>query len=201
MILIALTIHELAHGWSALRLGDTTAKKAGRLSFNPISHLDPLGTLMLVFAPFGWAKPVPVNMYNLSNPKRDIVFISAAGPLSNIILALLFGYLIRTASMFGLSVAENAYVAQFFTLAIQINLGIAFFNLLPVPPLDGSKIVMGLLPQTLIPGYVSISRFLPVLFLVMIMAEWLIPGVNIFTRVLYPLFKPFYLFWISLILI
>lgn len=99
-ILFALTIHEFAHGWVALRFGDTTAQDQGRLTLNPFAHLDFFGTAMLLFGPFGWAKPVPVNGYNFKEPKKGILFVSLAGPLSNIISAFLFGYLLRLMAHF-----------------------------------------------------------------------------------------------------
>jgi Zn-dependent protease len=160
-ILLALTIHEYAHGWMALKLGDTTARDAGRLTLNPLAHLDILGAVMLLVGPFGWAKPVPVNGYNLKNPKRDLLLVSLAGPASNVIIALLFGYAMRFLPMSFPALANVPHLTNFVTLSIMINLGISFFNLLPIPPLDGSKILLGLLPDIMIPGYLEKSKHVP----------------------------------------
>ncbi len=198
-ILIALTIHELAHGWVALKLGDTTARDAGRLTLNPLSHLDLFGTLMLLFGPFGWAKPVPVNGYNLKNPKRDLLYISLAGPVSNIVLAILFGVLTHLTASFAPGLFNIPFVAFFLQLSVLINIGLAFFNLLPIPPLDGSKVAAGLLPNSYLRGYLNVSKHLPMVFIVLLVAEWAVPGISILSRVLNPLFIPFYYFWVRVI--
>lgn len=143
-ILFALTIHEFAHGWVADRLGDPTARYAGRLTFNPLKHLDPLGTLMIFLAHIGWAKPVPVNPYNLRDPKRDTIWISLAGPTANVAGALLSGLLLRIFGNMGPGLGE--ILVSMLVFSLFINLALAIFNLIPIPPLDGSKIVMGLLP-------------------------------------------------------
>jgi Zn-dependent protease len=189
-ILLALTIHECAHGWVAYRFGDHTAYDAGRLTLNPFAHLDVFGTLMLLFGPFGWAKPVPVDPRYFSNPKKGILLVSAAGPLSNIILALLFGYTLRILAAVYPALAVNHYLLKFLTLSMLINTGIAFFNLLPVPPLDGSKILLGLLPDKAIPGYLEKSRYVPTIFMVLLLLEWAV-HIPIFSRLIYPLFIPF----------
>ncbi len=147
-ILLALTFHEFMHGYVAYRLGDTTARDQGRLTFNPIAHLDPIGTLMIFLVHFGWAKPVPVNPYNLNDPKKDLVYISAAGPLANLSLALISGLLLRVVRGGALSFAEMSIQQPVYTMlffSLQINIALAFFNLLPIPPLDGSKILRGFL--------------------------------------------------------
>lgn len=191
VILIALTFHEYAHGWVAWKLGDNTARNEGRLTLNPISHLDLFGTLMLLAGPFGWAKPVPVNSYYFRNPKRDILLVSLAGPVSNIILAFIFGYTFRYIAMNnpGL-IAQGDYLNQFLQLAILINIGIAFFNMIPVPPLDGSKILIGLLPNKWIPGYIEKSRHLPIVFMVLLIAEWGLK-IPLFSTIINPFYIPF----------
>ena len=197
-IFIALTIHEYAHGYVALLLGDTTARDSGRLTFNPISHLDLFGTAMLLFGPFGWAKPVPVNGYNFSNPKRDILLVSAAGPLSNIILALFTGYIIRALGTFSPALLTQPHISTFLSLCLQINIGLSFFNLLPVPPLDGSKIILGLLPNKWIPGYIEKSRYVPTIFMILLLAEWGL-RIPVFSSLIYPVFRPYYNFFSFLI--
>lgn len=193
-ILIALTLHEFAHGFVAYRLGDPTAHDAGRLTLNPFAHLDIFGTIMLLLGPFGWAKPVPVNGYNLKNPKRDLLFVSLAGPASNVILALVFGFALRILVESIPSLARNSHFVNFFQLCIMLNIGISFFNLIPIPPLDGSKILAGLLPNRLVPGYFDKMKYLPTVFMVLLLAEW---GLHIplFSAIMNPLYKPWAAFW------
>jgi len=190
VILIALTFHEYAHGWIAYKLGDNTAHDQGRLTLNPIAHLDLFGTLMLLMGPFGWAKPVPVNGRYFKNPKRDMLFVSLAGPVSNIILAMIFGYSMRLLYSFYPAAIGIPYLHAFFELSILINIGIAFFNLIPIPPLDGSHILIGLLPNRWIPGYVEKSRHLPTIFMVMLIAEWGL-HIPIFSTIINPFYIPF----------
>ena len=148
-ILVALTIHEFAHAFVADRYGDDTAKRSGRLTLNPLRHLDPLGTIMIFLVHFGWAKPVPVNPYNLRNPKKDMLWISAAGPLSNMALALISGLLLRiilaSAGTYD-KYSVLGFIIFMVVMSLQINLALAVFNILPIAPLDGSKILAGLLP-------------------------------------------------------
>lgn len=141
-LVISISIHEFAHAYIADRLGDPTAKLLGRVTLNPKAHLDPMGTILLLIAGFGWGKPVPFDARNLSNPKRDAAIISFAGPLSNIILALLFSLVFRV-------VGGNGLVGIFLQLTVQYNLVLAIFNLIPVHPLDGFKVVNGFLPREL----------------------------------------------------
>jgi len=138
-VLIAITVHETAHAWAAYQLGDPTAKLYDRISLNPLNHLDPIGTLSLFLFGFGWGKPVPVDSYNLQNPKKDEAIISLAGPLSNVVTAAILGLIIRF-TPFGSFMLEIGLRIMF------INLGLGIFNLLPIYPLDGSKILLGLLP-------------------------------------------------------
>ncbi len=139
-LLAAVTIHEFAHAWVADKLGDPTPRLSGRLTLNPLAHLDPIGTLALLIARIGWGKPVPIDPYNLKNPQRDVALISLAGPLSNLILATLLAFLLKIALLMPYS--------SFVIPVITINVGLAIFNLLPIPPLDGSKILVGFLPKT-----------------------------------------------------
>ena len=198
VVLFALTIHECAHGWVAYRLGDRTAYDAGRITMNPLTHLDPFGTLMLLFGPFGWAKPVPVDSRYFKNQRQGILLVSAAGPVSNILLALLFGYIFRFSEIFYPGMPPQGYLANFFRLAIYINAGIAFFNLLPIPPLDGSKIVLSLLPDSVIPDYLRMTRYIPPIFLSLLILEWVVHR-PVLSLVINPLFMPFYQFILHLI--
>lgn len=143
-LLFSIIIHEVAHGWVAYRMGDSTAKWAGRLTFNPLSHLDPIGTLALFVAGFGWAKPVPVNFHNLSDKRKGVILVSSAGILANILFAFVAQLVIRlfSASSSGIAII---LVYKVCFIVSHINITLAALNLIPVPPLDGSKILMGIL--------------------------------------------------------
>ena len=152
--LVAVVFHEVAHGYAAYKLGDNTAKVAGRLTLNPISHIDPIGTiflpaiLIIFHSPvlFGWAKPVPVNFFNLRNPKRDSAIVAAAGPVTNIVLAALFGITYKLLLFLPLSAALMNPLAITCMYGVQLNLIFAFFNLIPILPLDGGRILAAFLP-------------------------------------------------------
>ena len=141
-LLYSVILHELAHGWVAWRMGDQTAKWQGRLSLNPLKHLDPVGTIMLFLFGFGWAKPVPVNFENLHDPRRGLIFISAAGIVANLFLAFMAFLLDHL-----LSPSPSGILAPILYYLAQINIMLAAFNLIPIPPLDGSKILMGFAPE------------------------------------------------------
>jgi Zn-dependent protease len=143
-LLFSIIIHEVAHGWVAYRMGDPTAKWSGRLTFNPLSHLDPIGTLMLFLAGFGWAKPVPVNFNNLSDKRKGLIFVSSAGILANILFAFVAQLFIRLFSGSSSGIAVILVYKVCFIVS-QINITLAALNLIPIPPLDGSKILMGIL--------------------------------------------------------
>jgi len=147
-IIIAITVHEFSHAAAAYYLGDPTAKNEGRLTLNPLAHLDLWGTLLLFFAGFGWGKPVPFNPYNLRSPRYAPAFISLAGPLANLLMVVLFALLLKFIyPVLGLG-EENA-LFQFLYFLIVINALLMVFNLLPVPPLDGSKLLFAVLPPSL----------------------------------------------------
>ncbi|MBD3333506.1 site-2 protease family protein [candidate division GN15 bacterium] len=163
--LLALTVHEYFHAWMANRLGDSTARQMGRLTLNPIAHLDVMGTIVIVVSnfTFGWAKPVPVNPYNLRNPKRDDLLISAAGPFSNLGLAVLFAVFFWLAGAMSLGIP--APVLRIIDFTIWINVVLAFFNLIPVFPLDGSHILRSLLPDSMGPTLDQFERVGPFILL------------------------------------
>jgi Zn-dependent protease len=140
-LLYSIIIHELAHGWVAYRMGDPTAKMLGRLSLNPLKHLDPIGTVMLFIFGFGWAKPVPVNFNNLRDTHKGMIYVSAAGIIANMILAFMAFFLDRV-----LAPSPAGILAAILYYLAQINIMLAAFNLIPLPPLDGSKILMGFAP-------------------------------------------------------
>ena len=152
-VLIAITFHEFAHGFAAYKLGDNTAKNEGRLSLNPLDHLDPIGTLMLLFAGFGWGKPVHVNPMNYTRKmsmEKGEAIVSVAGPLMNILLAFVFAIIYALIYKFaGLEFIESTVgyiIMMLISYTISINIGLGVFNLIPLPPLDGSKIIMPFLP-------------------------------------------------------
>jgi Zn-dependent protease len=152
VLLIAFTIHELAHAVTADRLGDPTPRRMGRITLNPLAHLDPLGTILLLLAGFGWAKPVMVNPMNFrGNPRTGMAIVAAAGPLSNLVMAALGALIVRLGIVSLNELISGAFPSPGFFLSvfIQINLILAFFNLIPIPPLDGSKILFAILPAEL----------------------------------------------------
>ncbi len=153
-VLVTLTVHEYFHAYSAYKLGDPTARNLGRMTLNPIKHIDPIGALCMIIFHFGWAKPVPLNTRNFKNPKKDLAIVALAGPLSNFVMSFLSAFIYlsiyaafrttRFESNFTLSLVENTLL--FFYLFHLINLGLFIFNLIPVPPLDGSRILNLFLP-------------------------------------------------------
>lgn len=157
-LLLAITIHESAHAWMAYKLGDPTAKYEGRISLNPLRHLDPIGTIMLLVAGFGWGKPVSVNPYNLKS-KWDEVRISLAGPISNLLLAIVLSLFIRFLNL-------PTLIDVIFLYIIQINLTLMLFNLLPIPPLDGSSILKALTSDEVYETINNLSFPLLIAFLV-----------------------------------
>ena len=146
VIIFALSFHEFSHGWMAHRYGDPTAKLAGRLTLNPMAHLDVFGSIALYLMGFGWAKPVPVNPQYLANPKRDMMWIALAGPVSNLIIALISGILLSVLLRLGIINSQSPLI-MVLIMSLQINLVLAIFNFIPIPPLDGSRILEGLVPN------------------------------------------------------
>lgn len=155
VFIFSVMVHEVSHGLVAYRLGDDTAKQMNRLNLNPLNHIDPVGSvilpglLFLINSPilFGWAKPVPYNPYNLKNPKTGAALIGLAGPASNLSLALIFGLIIRSLDLISGPEILLATMTMFFSIIVYVNIMLAIFNLLPIPPLDGSKILFAVLPE------------------------------------------------------
>ena len=143
--MFALSFHEFAHAWMAEKCGDSTAARMGRLTLNPMAHLDMMGSLMILFVGFGWAKPVPVDGRNLKNPRTDMMKVAAAGPVSNLLLAMVAGMVLRFMNGTGLLTDSIFILLIYFT---RINIALAVFNLIPVAPLDGSQIFSGYLMKT-----------------------------------------------------
>lgn len=155
-VLWAITFHEFCHGYMAYRLGDPTAARMGRLTLNPLRHFDPMGALMLLLFRFGWAKPVPVDPRYFKHPQRDMLLVSVAGVGGNFLTAFLFGLAAKTFPYIFLS---NPVLRQFIILMIVINIGLAVFNLIPIPPLDGSKLLYPLLPRAWLEKYFWLERY------------------------------------------
>lgn len=184
LLIIAMSVHEFSHGFVAYKLGDSTAKYSGRLTLNPLAHIDPFWTLLLPLIlflssggqfVFGAAKPVPINYWALRNPRKDIIWIGLAGPLANFIFAFIISLFIRS---FGLPHILNSVL---FNLVV-INIILGVFNLIPIPPLDGSRILSGLMPQELSEQYALLERFGFIILLVLI---WM----GAFERFIWPIVR------------
>lgn len=181
-LIFSAIIHEYMHGWMADRLGDSTAKNEGRLSVNPLVHIDPFGSIILpalmIFSGtgfvFGWAKPVPFNPFNLRDSKYGEAKVALAGPLGNLITAIFFGLLLRFVPL------ANEMLVMMFAIIVQINLVLMVFNLVPIPPMDGSKVIMPFLPRALQEKYISLERYgmLLVLMFVMFGFQLIVPIIN-----------------------
>ena len=168
VVFVCSPIHELAHGWVAYKLGDKTAKNEGRLTFNPIKHIDPIGMIMILLFGFGFAKPVPVSMRNLKNPKRDMALVAIAGPAANIILAYISAFMYYLAVFILKGSVAGALISLFFYYSAYINIALAAFNLIPLPPLDGSKVLAAFLPNKAYYKYMMFARYAMIALLVLI---------------------------------
>jgi Zn-dependent protease len=195
VLLISLTIHEAAHAWTADRLGDPTARSLGRVSLNPLRHVDPIGTILLpLIAAFtrlpliGWAKPVPVDMRNLRHPRRDFMIVAAAGPISNLLQAIAAALVFRAVG--GDALLPSQLWQYALLVAVDVNLLLAFFNLIPVPPLDGGNVALGLLPRQLAAQYAQLRQYgFIILYALMISGvamRFIEPPTNFFLRILLP---------------
>ena len=189
-LVFSLSFHEFAHAWMAYRLGDSTAARMGRLTLNPISHLDPVGSIALLLMGFGWAKPVPVDTRYLQNPKEDMVKVAAAGPISNIILAIIAALALRF--LFGTGLLTNS-IKTFFIIFMQINITLAVFNLLPISPLDGSQILSPFLEKKFGSDIVlKMQLYGPrILFIIIIFS--MVTDIHIFSFIITPIFNLFIL--------
>lgn len=202
VLIFSVVIHEVSHGYAALALGDETAKNEGRLTLNPLKHLDLFGSVLLPVLSylmggfiFGWAKPVPYNPYNLRNQKWGPALVGAAGPAANISIAVIFGLLIRFLPVWGSNVA-GAFLLNFINIAgiiVLLNLILAFFNLVPIPPLDGSKLLFALLPYQWrgVQFFLEQYGFILLLLFIFFFFHWLFPIVLFSFRLItgiYPLF-------------
>jgi Zn-dependent protease len=201
IVLASLTVHEAAHAWTADRLGDPTARILGRVSLNPIVHMDLIGTVILPIIAavsglpiIGWAKPVPVNISRLRRQRRDFVLVAAAGPASNIALAILAAMVLRLVTGLGPDdtdiYARASFGMSLLVQAIEINLLLAFFNLIPIPPLDGGNVLAGLLPEQTAQVFDRIRPYgfilLYALMLTGVLSQLIVPPMLFFGRMLIP---------------
>ncbi|MBR1729191.1 MAG: site-2 protease family protein [Selenomonadaceae bacterium] len=176
-LIIAMTVHEFAHAVTAVALGDPTPRMQGRLTLNPLAHIDPFGLLMLFLVRFGWAKPVMINPYNFKNPRRDDILVSLAGPFSNLVTAFVALLVMVLLVKFG--VHMTAGMNMVFSLILIYNINFAIFNMIPIPPLDGSQVLKQLLPYELAQKYRELERYsfliLIVFLMTPILGEILVP--------------------------
>ncbi|WP_423410827.1 site-2 protease family protein [Heyndrickxia sp. MSNUG] len=166
--MIAFTVHEFAHAWVAYKFGDTTAQKQGRLTLNPIQHLDPLGTILIFIAGFGWARPVPVNRFMFKNPRLAGVLVSVAGPISNLLLVFLAFAIWYIYSALGLAAGVPQFFLDFLNIFIGLNAMLFVFNLLPFPPLDGYRIIEDLAPANIRAKLTQYESYGSVIFLILV---------------------------------
>ncbi len=196
-ILLALTLHEYAHGYVAYRFGDPTAKAIGRLTLNPVRHLDPLGTIAFFLINIGWARPVPVNGAYFKNPRKDMIWVALAGPLTNLFLAVVSAIAAKIIYQLSLilpgTLVTEAVLVPLFAMvqaSVWINLVLCIFNFLPIPPLDGSRVLMGVLPESMTRTYASFERygFLIILILAFsgILSKMIYPIINFAGSLLSP---------------
>ncbi|MDO8960965.1 MAG: site-2 protease family protein [Methylophilus sp.] len=196
-ILFAITVHEAAHGYAAKYFGDLTAEKLGRITLNPLKHIDPFGTIILPALTvmlggilFGWAKPVPVNFANLKNPKKDMFWVAAAGPASNFVMAIFWALMLNYAN-YAPNTAVN-FLAEMSLAGISINLVLMVLNLLPMPPLDGGRIAVSLLPTPMAIQLARLEQYgfiiLIVLMFTGILGKIISPIIHMFERLIYVVF-------------
>ncbi|WP_019243254.1 MULTISPECIES: site-2 protease family protein [Bacillus] len=168
VLLIAFTVHEFAHAFVAYKFGDPTAKDQGRLTLNPMEHIDPLGTILILIAGFGWARPVPVNRYHFKNPRLAGVLVSLAGPVSNLLIAIIGYFIYFSIEASGSTAEAFIYVRMFLTILINLNILLFVFNLLPIPPLDGYRIIEDLVPVNVRAKMTQYEQYGVLIFLILI---------------------------------
>lgn len=189
-LLVAITFHEFSHALIATRLGDPTARNLGRLSLNPLVHIDPMGAIMIFLIGFGWGKPVPVQPHYLrTKPRIGMAAVAFAGPVSNVVMAIVFAFLVRTNAIpvGTLGIMGSTDIATFLlTTMVRLNLALAIFNLIPIEPLDGFKVALGLLPDKFAEPMERYGRNGIAILFIVVMLDFVVPGLNIISRVILP---------------
>ena len=165
---IAFTAHEFAHAYAAYKFGDMTAKNQGRLSLDPLRHIDPFGAIFIILVGFGWAKPVPVNRFFLKNPRMNSIIVSIVGPLSNLVLAFIGVLLVYIMGITGIGINLPNFIYTFFNIFIHLNVVLFVFNLLPFPPLDGYRIIEDLVPADVRPKMTQYEQYGALIFLILV---------------------------------
>lgn len=174
-LLLALSMHEFAHGYAAYKMGDNTAKYDGRLSLNPFDHMDPIGTVCLLLFKFGWAKPVRINPYNFKNQRAGIIVVSLAGPFMNFILALISAIIAEIVARYMVYSNIAVFLYQVFYISEAINIGLMVFNLIPIPPLDGSKVLLEFLPYRYREYFYRVERYSFIILILLCYSGFLSP--------------------------
>ena len=196
VVFLGTPIHEFAHAYYAVKLGDPTPKHMGRTTLNPFAHIDGLGALLILFFGFGWAKPVEVNARNFVNPKGGMALTALAGPVSNIIVGFVFYILLKVSLSLGaLTVEFGFYIFLFLRYIVEINISLAIFNLIPIPPLDGSKILAALLPDRIYYNLMRYERYFSLILIFLIVSDVLDYPINFLYNAVYSLFD-LITFWI-----